>query len=115
MVGILESAVIAISAAANPQQEGDLKPLRMRVDESGLATVQLELVGTAKNACSVSYELQVTQNGNRSVQRGVVRLRAGAPAIVATVRLASRPLTARLIAKPCGAVEYQDVFDPRVR
>ena len=114
MVGILESAVIAISAAANPQQEGDLKPLRMRVDKSGLATV-VELVGTANNECSVSYELQVTQNGNRSVQRGVVRLRAGAPAIVATVRLAPRPLTARLIAKPCGAVEYQDVFDPRVR
>ena len=110
MLGILELAAIASSANANPQQGAVSRPLLMRVDENGSATV-VKLIGIATDACTVSYDLEVTQDGNRSVQRGVAQLLKGVPATVATVRLAARPVTARLIVKPCWAAEYQEVFD----
>lgn len=114
MLSILEFAAMAFSAAANPQQEAISRPLLMQVDDNGSATV-VRLIGlTNDDACTVSYDLEVTQDGNRSVQRGVAQLRKGVLATVATVRLASRPLNARLIAKPCGAAEYQELFGPRV-
>ncbi len=108
MLWILQFAALVVSSAS-PQQKDTARPLTMRVDEDGSATV-VNLIGISDYACSVSYDLEVSQGGNRSIQRGVARLHPGLTTTVATVRLAPHPLYARLAVKPCGLKEYEETF-----
>ena len=112
MSGLLQIAAILFASAA--QQPGSqMKPLRLHVEQQGNATI-IRVMGLASAPSSVPYDLQVTDGGNRSRQRGVARLQAGVPTTVATVRLMSSPrLSATLNVKPSANPEYDEKFGPR--
>ena len=111
MLGLLQIAAILL-ASANPQAGSEMKPLRLHVEQQGAATT-IRIIGLASVPSSVPYELQVTDGGNRSTQRGVAHLQAGVQGTVATVRLVSNPrLSAKLKVKPPTEAEYDEEFGP---
>jgi hypothetical protein len=111
MPGLLQIAAILLASAAQPPGS-QMKPLRLHVEQQGDATI-IRVIGLANAPSSVPYDLQVTDGGNRSTQRGVAHLQAGIQATVATVRLVSnRGLSARLNVKPPAEAEYDERFGP---
>ena len=111
MPGLLQIAAILLASAA-PPSGSQMKPLRLHVEQRGHATI-IRVIGLANAPSSVSYDLQVTDGGNRSTQRGVAHLQAGVQSTVATVRLVSNGgLSAKLKVKPLTEAEYDEEFGP---
>ncbi len=76
--------------------------------------VRVQLVGTNERAYEADYELEVTtdgsQSGNRTLNRGYVRLEPNVAVTLATVTLStSDGWRARLKVKPKNAVAYEEV------
>ena len=109
MPGIPQIAAILLASTVQ-QPSSEVKPLRLHVEQQGDATI-IRVIGLANAPASVPYDLQVTDGGNRSTQRGVAHLQAGVQATVATVRLVSSPrLSATLNVKPSAKPEYHEKF-----
>ena len=106
--------VMAVAfAAAGTLTSNATRPLHLTVEEQGATTI-LRVVGAANELSSVAYDLEVTDGGNRSVQRGVAHLDARTETTVVTVRLTPRgQLLARLNVQPVGAASYAESYDSR--
>ena len=102
-------ASVAMSAGAEPS-----RPISLISSNEGGA-VELRVVGEASAAVEAQYRLEVISgpsNGNRSVQSGSARLRAGERSELIRLRLGSNAAegwTARLTVEPRGAASYEVV------
>jgi hypothetical protein len=106
LAGIALFATVGIAGAGQPSQS----PLQLRVDSSDGAVV-IRLVGEARETCAVTYELEVTGQGNRSINRGAATIKPGTPVTVATVRLANSShsdWSAKLRVDACGGSTFAD-------
>lgn len=108
MPSLLQITAILLAAAATPAGN-PMKPLKLHVGHQGDANV-IRVVGLSDKASSIPYDLQVTDGGNRSVQRGIAHLHPGVQTTVATVTLVSdRRIAAELKVKS-GDTEYIEQF-----
>lgn len=103
----LLAAIAVVAPAATPPSA----PLRLEVENVSGRNV-LKLVGESPVACSVSYELGVsdTEGGNRSVNRGTASIVPGVRRTFATVTVrsqASSKISARLLVRSCKGETYE--------
>jgi hypothetical protein len=103
-------ASLALSAGAEPS-----RPISLVSSNQGGGVVELRVVGEAIAAVEAQYRLEVISgpsNGNRSVQSGSARLRAGERSELIRLRLGSNAAegwSARLTVEPRGAASYEVV------
>lgn len=109
-------SVLAIAAIVGAVSDSGTasQPVRLEVESQGDASV-VRVVADSKVTCTATYELAVTGNGggNRSVNRGTVRLPSRGPVTVATVKVSSSAdaaTTATLSVTPCGEKPYRQVW-----
>ena len=119
MLIILHALAIALASATAAPVPPRPRPLRL-VTESAGSDVRMRVLGLSATACAASYTLEVSSGpagNNRSVQRGVARLAAGVPAVVASVSLGGATTwSARLAVGPCGAAPgYSENARPEPR
>lgn len=112
MAGLFHVATLAAAAAASAQPSQPA-PLQLKVDQEGAMTI-VRVVGLANVPWSGRYVLEVTDKagGNRSVQRGSVRLQSGLATTEATVRTSSANVIAKLIVTPNESPEYEQTVEP---
>ena len=118
MLILLHAIAIALAPATAAPIPPQLRPLRL-ITESAASGVRMSVLGLSATTCTATYALEVSSGpaGNRSVQRGVARLAAGVPAVVARVSLGGATTwSARLAVGPCGAAPgYSENARPEPR
>lgn len=102
-------------AGAAPMADTRSAPVRLVTEQVGQG-VRITVVGKSASPVDATYALEVSSNaaggGNRSTQRGSVRLRPGIPVTMITLTLggnAGEGWTARLKVEPKGAPAYEEV------
>jgi hypothetical protein len=112
MSGLFEMAMTA--AAAISAGNAGTTPLQLQVRHEGGATL-VQVVAHAAPPRLVGYALEVSDRsgGNRSVQRGNVRLQPNSESIITTVRLNSSHanVTAKLDVTLEGGAAYSQAFN----
>lgn len=103
------------AAGAAPMADTRSAPVHLVTERVGQG-VRITVVGKSESAIDATYALEVSSNaaggGNRSTQRGSVRLRPGVPVTMITLTLggnAGAGWTARLKVEPKGAPAYEEV------
>jgi hypothetical protein len=119
MLILLHAIAIALAPATAAPIPPQLRPLRL-ITESAASGVRMSVLGLSATTCTATYALEVSSGpagNNRSVQRGVARLAAGVPAVVARVSLGGATTwSARLAVGPCGAAPgYSENARPEPR
>lgn len=109
----ISAAILAVvSLAAGNGPTGDLvmtRPLSLIVEPAG-DLVRFRVVGESATPCEARYALDVTANGNHSLQKGSVRLRPGEPVILVTSSIRNGPAwSARLTVSPCSGPSYEQL------
>lgn len=108
--------LLAIAAMVGAMTDGGApQPVRLDVQSDGAANV-VRVIAEGSSTCTATYELAVTGNsgGNRSVNRGTVRLPTKGPVTVATVKVGASSrsgMTATLDVTPCDGKPYQQVWN----
>ena len=112
MPGLFQMVITA--AAAISAGDAAAMPLQLQVRHEGGATL-VQVLARAGAPRLVSYALEVgdRSGGNRSVQRGNVRLQPNSESIVTTVRLGSghANVRAKLSVTPEDGAAYSQAFD----
>jgi hypothetical protein len=117
MLPRLLATLLALMTA--PAAAGDTAdpaaPVRLVAEDAGDA-VRLRVVGESPRAFEGEYALEVSSDaaagGNRTVQRGTVRLAPGVPATLMTLTLGGGGQggwTARLRVEPADGAAYEEV------
>ena len=86
----------------------EARPLRLEVTTENARSV-VRVVAESAEPCSATYQLEVTNGGNRSVSRGTTTIVPGRPQTLASVGVGSHggpDVTAKLVAQPCGRAPY---------
>ncbi|MGZ8283683.1 MAG: curli-like amyloid fiber formation chaperone CsgH [Allosphingosinicella sp.] len=112
MLSQILAAALALTAADTPSAE---PPVRLVTEEAGQG-IRLRVVGESAVPFAGNYALEVTSDaaagGNRTVQRGAVRLEPGVPATLMTLTLGHSgqgSWTARLRVEPSQGAAYEEV------
>lgn len=105
----IAAAAAAVSGNGNPAQ-----PVRLEVESKPDASI-VRVIARGSATCTATYELAVTASGggNRSVNRGTVKLPSRGEVTVATVKVGRNPgsaTKATLDVTPCGGTPYQQVW-----
>lgn len=107
MLVSLNMTVLALGAAM-AGANAEPRPLHLQVEERGDLTI-VSVVGFSNDRVTIPYALEVSQRGNRSVQRGVANLPAGQRATLASVRLTGKAaLAAELTVGSGGSSDYRE-------
>ena len=112
MADFTVAAGLIATAFAAPAAQTPLAPVHLmaKAVENG---VRITVVGRSATAFEGRYALEVSGgHGNRSTQRGSVRLQPGVTSTMTAVTLATSPdssWTARLKVEPAGAAPYEEV------
>ncbi len=112
----IASGLIAAALASGSGGAGSAAAPVHLVTEPVANGVRITVVGKSASAVDATYALEVSSNpaagGNRSTQRGSVRLRPGVPVTMVTLTLGGGQgggWTARLKVEPKGAPAYEEV------
>lgn len=108
--------VLAVAAIVAGVSDGGAaaQPIRLEVESTDSASI-VRVVAESRATCTAAYELAVTGSGggNRSVNRGTVKLPSRGPQTVATVKVSRNSgaaTTATLDVTPCDGKPYQQVW-----
>lgn len=109
-------SVLAVAAIVAGVSDGGAaaQPIRLEIESTDGASI-VRVVAESSATCTAAYELAVTGSGggNRSVNRGTVKLPSRGPQTVATVKVSRNSgaaMTATLDVTPCDGKPYQQVW-----
>ena len=112
MADFAVTAGLIAAALAAPAAKPPPAPVHL-VTEAVDNGVRITVVGRSATVYDARYALEVSGGaGNRSTQRGSVRLQPGKTSTMTTVTVATTPnapWTARLKVEPAGAAPYEEV------
>jgi hypothetical protein len=114
MAGLFGVVAVAAMVGAMTESGAVQQPVRLDVQADGAANI-IRVIAESSATCTATYELSVTGNdgGNRSVNRGTIRLPSSGAVTVATVRVGGGDgsgTTATLDVTPCDGKAYQQVW-----
>jgi hypothetical protein len=114
MMDFVSLLAIAASVGAGAHGGTANQPIRLEVESEGDTNI-VRVVADSSALCTATYELAVTGSGggNRSVNRGTVRLPSRGPTTVATVKVsrsADAATTATLNVSTCDGKPYQQLW-----
>lgn len=113
MATSISLAFVLISIASGGVLTGDdgssSSPIRLAVQRDE-HSVFLQVLGLTGSACEATYALEVSGGGNRSTQRGTVKLEPNRPVKLVNLNLASpggREWSAKLSVVSCNGTKYE--------
>lgn len=106
----------ALAGAGVAEGENMARPLWLDAKSTGEANI-LRLRGSSAVPCSARYELEINTgpdgHSNRSVHRGVARLRPGPSITIVNLKFSNSDdnnLSARLAVESCNNSQYEEIL-----
>lgn len=115
MSNLALEAILVLTIAAAPGVAPADRPMPLRLSAEPVdAGIRLQVIGLSPVACEARYELEVAAagGGNRSVQRGSVKLRPGHKVVLSTTTLGRKGAvgwSATLRVDSCDGRHFEEV------